>query len=1289
MSDSKQRENSSENTAEKSCNENGGNENIREIPYNYTSYSDREIVLRFLNAQAWDDLNALRKKRRTGRSARKLFEILGDVWVISRNVFLKNDLLKNRKRLQAMQALHADRLSRIEASADNDERVLRIVAATHDMLDELADWFKSTPDKRKQALKKFARHTHRNNVHFDAYTLTHHATDATDWRQEHPFCVLTPDTPEELPGLINTARELGMTVIPRGGGTGLCGGSVPLHADAVMINVEKLDGIGEIEARDIGNGKRVQTIRAQAGAVTGKVMEKSRPHVFATDPTSLWACTIGGNVASNAGGKHAVIWGTCVDNLLAWKMVTPDGNWLLVERQEHNMGRIPAKGEARFTLTRTDAKTGAQIGAVEELIVPGSVFRREGLGKDVTRKALGGLPGVQKEGVDGFITEATFVLHEPYKYTHTVCCEFFGQELRDATRAMVGIKEHVDAADGVHLEGLEHFDEKYVKATAYKSKATRREQPRVVLLIDVSGNNKRAVAKACSDICRIASNGNGEGFVAVQAADRKSFWEVRGSMAAIARHTRAFKLNEDVVIPLHYLSEYNDFIEHLNIENSIANKVEALDGIGEHLHKLLADIAAGDPKIREELMVESGDYLSDKLRACLEIVEAARGRWQAYLDGLDAASGQCVLPDDVLFEADETLFRVIQRGALRISYRTEVEAPLMDLLRGHEALQNEVKKCHEQALSRRIVIATHMHAGDGNVHTNVPVNSNDYMMMQRAHHAVEQFMAKAVELGGVISGEHGIGITKLAFMRPEYLEEMADYKQRVDPNGLFNRDKLMPGVDLTFTYTPSFNLLEMEAVILEAADLTALSEEISPCLRCGKCKPVCNTHFPRSSMLYSPRNKIQATGAIIEAFLYESQTGSGISFEQFAGLGDVADHCTICHKCEAPCPVDIDFGMVTERMRAILKDKGQAKFNLGSQLSLLFLIAKNPDAVRLMRKTVIAWGYAAHRLLHKAAKALGLIQEIPAAKRNLTGISAQVINFVERPLPELPLDTARSMLGIDGRNKNEIPILRDPLKANGRAVFYFPGCGSERLFSQVGLATQAMLYDLGLNVVLPPSYLCCGYPSTASGDHQRGDQITYDNRVLFHRLKTALSYLDFEAVIVSCGTCYDQLTKYQLEQVFPDAPLIDIHEYLMAQGVKAEGLSGAQYLYHEPCHTPLKHHGSEAAIDALLGAAAVESAECCGEAGTLAVASPAIAGKIRARKEEEMAKAKAKLEGEGQQKILTSCPSCLQGLSRLEGETSVEADYIVVELAKNLHGEGWQDAFVSKVKNGGVERVLM
>ncbi|MFQ5518979.1 MAG: FAD-binding and (Fe-S)-binding domain-containing protein, partial [Mariprofundus sp.] len=846
------------------------------------------------------------------------------------------------------------------------------------------------------------------------------------------------------------------------------------------------------------------TITAGAGAVTGKVMEASLPHVFATDPTSLWACTIGGNVASNAGGKHAVIWGTCVDNLLSWKMVTPDGNWLSVTRLNHNMGKVHDEQEVSFQLLKTDAQSGAQI-SDEKLTIEAAMFRKQGLGKDVTRKAMGGLPGVQKEGTDGFIVEATFVLHRAFDVTRTVCCEFFGQELSDATRAMVGIKHHVDALDGVHLEGLEHFDEKYVKAIEYISKSTRREAPRVVLLIDVSGDDGDAVAKGCADICRITSTGNGEGFVAISDADRKRFWGDRGRMAAIAKHTRAFKLNEDVVIPLDRLSEYNDYVEHLNIENSICNKKDIIDAIAAYLSDARHRIS-GNRLETSDLALDDDPYLTEKLDNCIKLIESSRDNWCRLLKGLDEPAREVAyLLDDVKYKRSEPLFRVIQRAALRISYRQEVEIPLFDMLRGHETLIEAVKQTHAKVLSSRIVVATHMHAGDGNVHTNIPVNSNDYAMMQKAHRVVEKVMEKAVELGGVISGEHGIGITKLEFMDKELLQETADYLKRVDPGHLFNRGKLLPDTDLQLSYTPSFNLLEMESMILEAADLTDLSEAISPCLRCGKCKPVCNTHFPRANMLYSPRNKIQASGAMIEALLYESQTGSGISFEQFEGMQDIANHCTICHKCESPCPVNIDFGEVTESMRALLKDKGQARFNLGSKISMLFLVMQNPNAVRLMREMVIRWGYGVHRLLNKIGRLSGVVKKEAAASRNLEGVQAQVINFIERPLPSLPIGTARQSLGLESRDKNMIPVLRDPNKSNGRAVFYFPGCGSERLFSQVGLATQAMLYDLGVNVVLPPSYICCGYPSTASGDHEKGDQITYDNRVLFHRIKNALS----------------------------------------------------------------------------------------------------------------------------------------------------------------------------------------
>jgi FAD/FMN-containing dehydrogenase len=81
-------------------------------------------------------------------------------------------------------------------------------------------------------------------------------------------------------------------------------------------------------------------------------------------------------------------------------------------------------------------------------------------------------------------------------------------------------------------------------------------------------------------------------------------------------------------------------------------------------------------------------------------------------------------------------------------------------------------------LRGRVWVALHMHAGDGNVHTNIPVNSDNYEMLQTAHEAVARIMVLARSLDGVISGEHGIGITKLEFLSDEELANFTAYKPR-------------------------------------------------------------------------------------------------------------------------------------------------------------------------------------------------------------------------------------------------------------------------------------------------------------------------------------------------------------------------------------------------------------------------------------------------------------------------------------------------------------------------------
>jgi FAD/FMN-containing dehydrogenase len=147
----------------------------------------------------------------------------------------------------------------------------------------------------------------------------------------------------------------------------------------------------------------------------------------------------------NAGGKKAVLWGTALDNLAWWRMVDPQGDWLEVTRVAHNLRQDPRRPVAIFELTWKDggkAPDTAKVLRTERLEIPGTVFRKTGLGKDVTDKFLGGLPGIQKEGCDGIITSARWIVHRMPAHIRTVCLEFFGQA-RDAIPAIVEIRDHL------------------------------------------------------------------------------------------------------------------------------------------------------------------------------------------------------------------------------------------------------------------------------------------------------------------------------------------------------------------------------------------------------------------------------------------------------------------------------------------------------------------------------------------------------------------------------------------------------------------------------------------------------------------------------------------------------------------------------------------------------------------------------------------------------------------------------------------------------------------------------
>lgn len=1271
---------------------------LREIPYNYTSFSDREIVLRLLGVRAWEVLNQLREERRTGRSARMLYEVLGDIWVVQRNPYLQDDLLDNpRRRRLLVEALH-HRLGEIEkrrtpgSDAQRDALVGELLEAARGAVSRFDAAFTETAELRARTTRALRRVTAKDNVKFDGLSRVSHVTDATDWRVEYPFVVLTPDTEAEMAALVRACIELGLTIIPRGGGTGYTGGAVPLTWKSAVINTEKLEAMTEVEHVAIpGHADPVPTVWTEAGVVTQRVADAAERagFVFAVDPTSAEASCIGGNVAMNAGGKKAVLWGTALDNLVSWRMVTPQSEWLEVTRLDHNLGKIHDAPVATFECRYFEADGKTPI-RTEKLEIPGATFRKEGLGKDVTDKFLSGLPGIQKEGCDGLITSARWVVHRMPAHTRTVCLEFFGNA-KDAVPSIVEIKDFMFAEQkrsGVVLAGLEHLDDRYLRAVGYATKSKRGTLPKMVLIGDIAGDDADAVARATSEVVRLANSRSGEGFVAISPEARKKFWLDRKRTAAISKHTNAFKINEDVVIPLPRMAEYTDGIERINIELSLANKIR-LAG------ELEAFFSRGNlPLGRQDDAGEipSAELLEDRVGQALALVREVRAQWQGWLDDVDR------------------LFPQLQDHTLRASWKTQLRAPLAAIFAGNAfaPILAEVNAVHKRVLKGRVWVALHMHAGDGNVHTNIPVNSDDYAMLQTAHEAVKRIMVLARSLNGVISGEHGIGITKLEFLTDEELRPFADYKQRVDPEGRFNKGKLLRHAqedsptsvyaDLTNAYTPSFGLMGHESLIMQQSDIGAIADSVKDCLRCGKCKPVCATHVPRANLLYSPRNKILATSLLVEAFLYEEQTRRGVSIKHWEEFEDVADHCTVCHKCFNPCPVKIDFGDVSMNMRNLLRKMGQKSFRPGNAAAMLMLNATSPETIKLIRGAMVGIGFKAQRMANNLLRGFAHLQvKAPPATNGTAPIKEQVIHFVNKKLPgNLPKKTARALLDIE--DKDYVPIIRNPkaTTAETEAVFYFPGCGSERLFSQVGLATQAMLWHAGVQTVLPPGYLCCGYPQRGSGQFDKAEKIITDNRVLFHRVANTLNYLDIKTVVVSCGTCYDQLQGYEFDKIFPGCRIVDIHEYLLEKGIRLE--AGGAYLYHDPCHSPMKQQEPMKTVKALVGEGVRKSERCCGESGTLGVTRPDISTQVRFRKEEELRKDEAALRAsgavpaKGDIKILTSCPSCLQGLTRYSHDLSnglLEADYIVVEMANRLLGANWMPEYVRAANDGGIERVLV
>ena len=281
------------------------------------------------------------------------------------------------------------------------------------------------------------------------------------------------------------------------------------------------------------------------------------------------------------------------------------------------------------------------------------------------------------------------------------------------------------------------------------------------------------------------------------------------------------------------LGDYTDGIERINIELSLAQQARA--------RRRARRSSSPSPLFDARCGAPDSDA-----RPAQEVDRREARR------GARAGRAACARAGRTCSTAlDETFPRAAGPRDRRVVEDASCKAPLERDLRGLRVRAGDRSASTtstRDVLRSRVFVALHMHAGDGNVHTNIPVNSDDYAMLQEANAAVARIMALARALGGVISGEHGIGITKLEFLTDDELAPFADYKRA-------RRSARAASTAASCCATgalPADLSQRVHAELLAdrprepdpraERDRRRSPTSIKDCLRCGKCKPPCATH---------------------------------------------------------------------------------------------------------------------------------------------------------------------------------------------------------------------------------------------------------------------------------------------------------------------------------------------------------------------------------------------------------------------------------------------------------------
>jgi glycolate oxidase len=325
----------------------------------------------------------------------------------------------------------------------------------------------------------------------DPERLEAYGRDESDLGAFPPEAVVLVETAEEIRTIFAIATRHRVPVIPVAARSGKSGGSLAVRG-GIAVSVERMSRILEISPEDL-------VARVEPGVVTGVLQAEVERHglFYPPDPNSLDTCTIGGNVAENAGGPRALKYGVTREYVLGLTAVVPTGEVL-------KLGRRSIKGVAGYDLTA---------------LLVGS------------------------EGTLGIVTEVTLKLLPRPRHVATALVVFASVD--DAARAVSRV-----LAAGVLPRCLELLDDVSLAAVARSSPFRFPSGAGAALLVETDGNDQDQVF---AEIVRVAEtvqgDAAGEVLVAQNEAQRRDVWETRKYLSVNLKSLHPMKLSEDVAVP--------------------------------------------------------------------------------------------------------------------------------------------------------------------------------------------------------------------------------------------------------------------------------------------------------------------------------------------------------------------------------------------------------------------------------------------------------------------------------------------------------------------------------------------------------------------------------------------------------------------------------------------------------------------------------------------------------------------------------------------------------------------